>query len=84
MNTDQNLDLFILELLRIKGFSKVNQHSFQLLSHYVKESLYKKVGLIKSLVESNQRMDMSVLDVIQTLEDYEIDEIRNYAKSTKD
>lgn len=39
MDSDSNLDLFILELLRLKGFSKINQHAFDLLKHYIKDRL---------------------------------------------
>lgn len=65
---DQIFDLQILELLRVKGFSKVNEKAIQLLKEIIAKKTFQIMSKAKKYAENNQRIEANVFDVLNVME----------------
>ena len=79
-------ELMILEMLRLKGFSKVDELSVKLLKELFISSLRRLMGKVKEISENNHRPESNIFDLLKALESdgYEINGLIDYTKKNKD
>lgn len=52
MDYQDEFELILLEILRIKGFTKINQHALELLKSHFFKIIKTKMNLLSNLTES--------------------------------
>ncbi len=68
---DELINLTLLEMLRLKGFNKVNSTAFSLLREVMIQKTQDLMIKIKEFVELNQRHEVSFFDVLNVIESKE-------------
>jgi histone H3/H4 len=83
---DSVVELMILEMLRLKGFSKVDELAVQLLREIFLTSINNIMKKTKDIAECNQRSEVNAFDLLKVLESdgYDVDGLTEYAKKNKD
>ena len=79
-------DLQLLEFLRVKGFSKVNEKALDLLKDIVIKKHSQVLGKAKQYAQNNQRSEINVFDVLNIIEsnDEAIPKLNAHLVKTKD
>lgn len=80
------VELMVLEMLRLKGFSRVDELAVQLLREVFLTSMTNMMKKTKDIAECNQRAEVNIFDLLKVLEsdEYDIDGLVEYSKRNKD
>lgn len=80
------VDLMILDLLRLKGFSKVDEISVRLLRELFIGNLFKIMLKVKKISENNRRNESNIFDLLKVIESngFSIQELSKYLSKNKD
>ena len=83
---DSVIELMVLELLRLKGFSKVDELAVQLLREIFLNNITNIMRKTKDIAQSNQRAEVNVFDLLKVLEseEFDVEGLTEYSKKNKD